>query len=478
MDALIISGSDREVNNMKQTLLIILALFIAVSTASAEGNWYTEGNFSPAKRIEITLVNSLDFDRTDCPIVITREEMPIKDLHEMWVTIVDPSLPSKPAPSKEELAFVGGHGLREETNGHQLFYQLDDLDKDGVWDELFFQTDIKANGKKTLYIYIGFSQRGWNEHGTHATIGSYCRHIIPWWESGHIGWKLWYPTSVDMYGKRKSVLMAFEMCLNNYCGYQGVPAINNDYGSDIMRVADSFGAGGIGLFDTAANTDSLSRPRYTPQDGMKMSPASWNEGQISDTRYAFEVVVNGPCRSMIKVKTMNWNTGNGAYEAEQWYTSYTNQSYSTCKVVFPTFQPMEAGAAFACGIRKNLQQYREYQKGGVVVSMGKDKVSDPDGGDVERGLVVDFIGTAMIVKDVYNPDYLFVPAYSGNHTFRVPVNESKSYEYMIAGAWEGGAVYNTPDSFENYVLKTAKEYNNPVGVAFKGIDEKAAAEAK
>lgn len=180
--------------------------------------WYTEGDFAPSRRLTVTIVNALDIERLNCPVVITRDQFPVKKLHEMWVTIVDPSLPSKLEPTKEEFAFAGGHGIRKETNGHQIFYQLDDLDKDGVWDELFFQTNLRPHESKTMYIYFGFSGRGWNEHGTHATIGSYCRHIIPWWESANVGWKLWFPTSVDMYGKRKPILMSEEMCLHNYCG--------------------------------------------------------------------------------------------------------------------------------------------------------------------------------------------------------------------------------------------------------------------
>ena len=188
---------------MRRNALFVLVLFFIGVLHADDTKWYTEGNFVPAKRLMVKIVNTLDIERMNCPVVITREQFPVKKLHEMWVTIVDPSLPSKPEPTKEEFAFAGGHGIRKETNGHQIFYQLDDLDKDGIWDELFFQTNLRPRETKTLYIYFGFSGRGWNEHGTHATIGSYCRHIIPWWESANIGWKLWFPTSVDMYGKRK-----------------------------------------------------------------------------------------------------------------------------------------------------------------------------------------------------------------------------------------------------------------------------------
>ncbi len=452
--------------------LAAIAILQLPLVAFTQTGWYTEGNFSPAKRMKITLQNTLNIDRSDCPVVITRDEFPVKKLHEMWVTVVDPNLPPKPKPTDEEMAFVGGHGILEETNGHQIFYQLDDLDKDGIWDELFFQTNLKAGETKTMYIYFGFSGRGWNPSGTYATIGSYCRHIIPWWESKNIGWKLWFPTSVDMYGKRKPHLISHLMCQDNLCGYSGVHKINWEFGSDIMRVSNSFGAGGIGLFEFADRPDSISMPRFAPVDGEKISEANFNEDQITDTRYAFDVVVNGPLRSTIRVKTMNWDSGSGFYELTQDYTAYTNQSYSTCKVQFTRFFPHQNGVQFACGIRANELESENLVEKGIAIRTGEELAADPDDDSELRTHKVDFVGSAIIVKDLYNPEYIRLKSFGGNHAFKVPVNESKSFEYMIAGAWSEGVVYNTPESFKEYVKKTAMEYNNPVKVNFGETEEK------
>ncbi len=424
------------------------------------------------RRVEIEVVNTLDFDRINCPVVITRDQFPVKNLHRMWVTVVDPSLQSNPVPTKEEIAYGGGHLIREETNGHQIYRQLDDFDRDGIWDELFFQTGIKAHETKKMYIYIGFSQRGWNEHGTQALIGSYCRHQIPFWESAHIGWKLWYPTDCDMYGKRKGVLIAHVLCSKNACGYNGIPKINFDYGSDIMLVSDSFGAGGICLFEEAAYPDSVSRPRFTPHEGEKLSPANWNEGQLNDTRYVYEVVANGPVRSIVRVRTLNWKTGVGSYELEQIYSSYSNQNYSTCRVKYLKFFPEESGTMFGCGIRKNLKEYGHYQEGGTVITIGDDEIKDPDDDTGQKSLHVDYVGCALVVKDEYEPQYQFVSAYSGNHTFKISVREDLSYEYLIAGAWSEGSVLNTTDEFKEYVIKTAKEYNNPVDISELKVERK------
>lgn len=158
--------------------LMLLAGFVTYNPLYSQSDaWYTQGSFSPALRIKYTVENTLNFDRKNCPVIITRENFPIPDFHEMWVTVVDPLLPSAPEPSEEQLTLQGGHELRKESGGHAVFHQLDDIDKDGIWNELFFLTDLKVHEKRTFYIYIGENSRGWNKHYVHANIGSYCRHI-------------------------------------------------------------------------------------------------------------------------------------------------------------------------------------------------------------------------------------------------------------------------------------------------------------
>ncbi len=252
----------------------------------------------------------------NCPVTIKRENFSLPDLHEMWVTVVDPELAAYEGSSEELLHLQGGHQIRAETNGHAIFHQMDDLDKDGIWDELFFQTDIKANSEKTIYIYLGENTRGWNKHYTHANIGSYCRHQMPFWESENVGWKIWFANSVDVYAKRKPVLMSNQLYMENLDGY-AVSATNDDWGSDIQSVAASFGGGAICLFENPDNPDIVSMLRFTPAKSESAPKSMWNAGQISDARYAYEVVVNGPVRSIIKIKGMNWDSGNGYYEYEQ-----------------------------------------------------------------------------------------------------------------------------------------------------------------
>jgi hypothetical protein len=111
-------------------------------------------------------------------------------------------------------------------------------------------------------------------------------------------------------------------------------------GNDIMTVANTLGGGGLVLFEYPAKPDSVSRPRFTPAKKSFGSNSPYNVGQLTDTRYSFDVIVNGPLRSMIKAKTFNWFTGKGFYELEQTYTAYARKSYATVQVEDSRFQPI------------------------------------------------------------------------------------------------------------------------------------------
>ncbi|MCE5248593.1 DUF4861 domain-containing protein [bacterium] len=435
----------------------VWCVFFLFSTAvvfpQTEG-WYTEGDFAPTKRIRVTVTNTLDMNRKDCPVVITRAQSPVASTYEADVFVIDPTLPSQPEPTLDQKKATGSGISLKETNGHHIAYQLDDLDKDGVWDELFFMSDFKPRETKTFFVYIGTNDRGIFAHETHAEIGAYGRHIVPWWESKVMGWKLWYFSDVDLYGKREPMLVSNHENTSNISGYTA----GSVYGNDIMTVEDSFGAGGICLFEDTAKPTAVSRPRYSPFRG---------KGQVQDTRYAFDTVVNGPLRSMIRVHIMNWRSGSGAYELEQLYTAYRDKSYSTCMVRFLKFFPEKNGTTFGCAIRKLMNEERSYHKGGVIMSFAKNvDIFDPDvQREFETRLNVAFIGTALVMKDSYKPEYRYIDDSYGAHAFSLPVNDSSlAYEYLIAAGWSDGSVNKTAQEFETYVLDTAKEYNNPVVV--------------
>jgi hypothetical protein len=443
-----------------QILSAAIVLIMASTAASAQDGWYTEGNFEPVQRIAVTIRNTLTVGRTECPVTIRRADLPERDIPQRYITVVDPLMTPNPEPTREMLERFSGYLIRGESNGHYLEYQMDDLDKDGVWDELFFLADFAPREEKTLYLYLGKNERGLYEHRTHAGIGYYGRHLVPFWEAEHVGWKLWFPTSVDLHGKREPMLTAYPEYQQNLSGYY----MPWEYGSDIMTVSTTFGAGGIGLIENPALPDSISRPQYDYNTGI---------GPLSSERYAFDVVVNGPLRSMIRAKTMNWNTGSGSYEIEQWYTAVAGKCWSTCRVVFTRFEPVRSSVMPVCGIRRIMEEYDSYQAGGTVASFGKDlelRIPDEDIGD--EGKMVAFEGISMVVPDRYSPVYSNTDALGGNHVFALDMPADRTFEYLITGGWSQGRINTTAEEFGTYVIDESLRYNNPPVVTVGSAETK------
>lgn len=414
-----------------------------------KNGWYTQGNFVPTNRISITVTNPLVIPAIYQPVIIRRDQLPMQNIPERWVNIVDPNLPSNSEPTAEELRDLGGYVIGKETNGHSIEFQLDDLDKDGIWDEIFFLSDFAPNETRRFYIYFDFHERGLYPHKVHANIANYGHHTVPLFESEFMGWKLWYPHDLDLHGKREPMLTAYYEYSTNRSGYY----MPFELGTDIMTVQNTFGAGGMCLFENPEDPEHPSRAYYSPYK---------DQGPVKDSRFAFDVVSNGPLRSMIKVKTTNWNSGNGFYELEQNYTVIAHKGWCIVKVNFNRFFPPGDEVMFGAGIRKIMNEYKSFNKGGIVISMGKDipaRIPDEDIGD--SVLVVPWQGIGMVIKDEFKPYYTTINNYGGNHLFQIPKTKDLSYEYMVIDEWSFGKVNNNEEDFVKYVETESIKYNHP-----------------
>jgi hypothetical protein len=198
-----------------------------------------------------------------------------------------------------------------------------------------------------------------------------------------------------------------------------------------------------------------------------LHPVNVTEFQAGDS-----ILFNGPVRSIIKIKGMNWDSGNGFYEYEQTYTVYAKQSYCRSVVNYTTFSPNQIGVKMGCGFRKKPNEDYFIQGDGVVISSGPEAIRDPENIDDRKETVVDFVGTALIVKKDFQPQYQFVSDLKGNHTFKIMRPVHNTYEYLLASAWSEGAVYNNKEEFTDYIQKIAIEYNHPLQTKFVRIQEK------
>ena len=127
----------------------------------------------------------------------------------------------------------------------------------------------------------------------------------------------------------------------------------------------------------------------------------------------------------------------GEYELEQYYYAYADKNYSTCTVKYLKYFPENDGTSFGCGIRKIMQEDEFFNGDGYVISNSYDmEVIDPNPETIDRSrMTLDFAGIALVVKDKYKPEYQAISSFQGNHTFRIPLTENLTYEYLITAAW-------------------------------------------
>ncbi len=462
----------------KAFCIAVLLLGMIARSGAADFPWYiehaipegegrqTSAPFAPTQRVVIEITNPHDFDVPRAEIVVRRDQLPVNNVFEDWITPVDPNKPGQGLPPKKEIWEQGTTLKGTEENGHYLVYQADDINQDGLWDELFFQVDMKARETKPIVIYFGENERGLFVHETHAEIGSYGKHYMPWWESESMGWKLWFLDSVDMNGKTRPTLKANEENTLNISGHVSP----KEYGNDILWVSATFGAGGICILDDPANPEKATRPRFPDEAknlvGQRFIGTNLGRGPIFDARCAYDVICNGPQRSTIRVHTYNWNTTHGRYEVVQDYTAYAKKNYTTCHTVFTKFEHDGMDVNFGVGMRKIMSESSASNTDSQVISEG----TKLDIWDINASLpkrkkhIIDWEGIAIAVKDSLGAKYHDMKAQDGNHLLYFPVTADKSFDYIMFGAWSRGYQVNNSKAFNQYVKENVAVFNEPMQI--------------
>ncbi len=237
----------------------------------------------------ISLTNTANYALTDKPVTIFRSDLPNIPKGKWYPLLIGQS-------------------------GDTIAAQLDDLNGDHQWDELFFVTNLAANEKTTLQLTwmeteIPFEKKTSVRFGVRATRESkvvpetesvfypdqlpgvigyqHYQTDGPTWENDKVGFRLYLDgrNSIDVFGKKVSYMTPENVGI----GDSGVTEYNYagmlDWGTDILGVGNSVGIGGISF----KIGDSLARLGVTEKDTLN---------NVDSTR--FQIITEGPVRSEIK----------------------------------------------------------------------------------------------------------------------------------------------------------------------------------
>lgn len=245
---------------------------------------------SSSPEVTLQVNNPLNQKRSDAVILLSRGEI------SRWVDIPADQLP-----------------VLTDTDGTYIPSQADDVDGDGLWDELFAMADMEA--KETFYItvkfilpeeypefqvrtnlHLGDAKDNYRELISAKRLEGITYHNYAGvteaafqmegvaWENDRVGFRNYMDqrNGMDIFGKTTKDMVLEEV------GVSGTPSYHEpgSWGMDVLKVGTSLGAGGIAYM----SEDSLYR--------------------VGDSGTGtYDIVFQGPLRSRFRLEYKDWQVG-------------------------------------------------------------------------------------------------------------------------------------------------------------------------
>ncbi len=342
------------------------------------------------------------------------------------------------------------------SDGTEIPYQLDDLNRDGKTDELFFQLDMASNSSTVLTISeskepttypfktdITLKVRDKKDpdnmqvSNDFKPVRSYSEPFDlkqdngliflegPGWESNLVGYRFYFDdrNRFDIFGK-STEQMSLSKITENYHE-------RRTWGADILKVSSSFGIGSPGIFKNGS-------PHLIEQTG---------------TRSA-EILADGPLRSILKVNYPDWTFDGETVQGEMIIEIHANHRYTEL-----TLKTNKDNANFITGLVKHPNINTIIKNSTKDYSYGYTWGNQTD--------LEEILGMALILPGSSNPKY--EGDVLNSYAFSMNINKPE-VTYRFLAAWElepENVRINSPEEFENYIQAVAQQWQSPLTVTKK-----------
>jgi len=243
-----------------------------------------------APEVTLQVSNPMNQERSDAIILLSRGEI------SRWLDIPEDQLP-----------------VLTDLAGEYISSQVDDLNGDGHWDELFAMTTLEALGKQTIVIkfvlpadypefpirtnlHLGDALNNYQELNSAQRLEGVSYHNYsgvtnasfqmegPAWENDRVGFRNYMDqrNGMDIFGKTTTNMVLDQV------GKEGEPSYHEpgEWGMDVLKVGTSLGAGAIGYM----YNDSIYR--------------------VGDSGSGtYELIFEGPLRSRFNLSYTDWKVG-------------------------------------------------------------------------------------------------------------------------------------------------------------------------
>lgn len=410
-------------NNINIGLLLFFVTLLFIQCGSRVNNRFMDENNILVKQ-EVELSNSLDKKRDLVSVVIPLSEL------------------------KADLELENGTQLLVTFNSEVIPSQLDDLDGDGIVDELVFQVSIAAKSKMQVlickvsdeiadqYIFESgvYAQMGMKngkksfikKDSIYSETGDLYKPIMhhgPATESNLMAYRMYFDDrcSIDIYGK---IHQRLELEKTNW--YSNDSLVAMQYGGDILFVKNTLGVG---------------------------SPRIWNGEEtqlLKATKGRYSVVrAKGPVRTVIDMVAPNIESYAGNSKVVLRMIQYAGKREMTLQISADGDLPQ-----FCTGFRK--MDVSEVSKNDTKGYMGLWGTEFPRLNHEKYPEVT--VGLGVLVPHQYFKAFdqdqdNYIAKLNGNNAF---------VEYVVIAALEEKGGFKSAESFFSHLNRLSLELNNPL----------------
>lgn len=406
---------------MKLPVLFLLFVFLNISCNQNDHDTFN-------------IENPIEILRNDEPVIIKRTEL---------VTLVG-------------IIEKNGIPVLKDETGAVIPSQTDDLDKDGMWDELFFLIDLNPKAIKTIHVSylpkeevpeytlrsnIRFANMDLPEHKELADAPrlkstasensqKYFQVEGPAWENDKVAFRNYYDArnAIDIFGKKVSymVLDSVGIIAHSY----HVPL---HWGMDILKVGNSLGAGALAL---------------------KKGDKYYRFHELE--KGSLEIVADGPLRSVLKMKFDGWKAGDDVYSMVHEISIWGGAQYYKSKVVVNGLKGNEHLVTGIVNIDSDSLITKETSTPFIILATHDNQAYD--GEKLGMGLI---ISKSDFVRSVTAPEK--GPGIVQTYMAELKVKNDSPIEFYFYSGWElQDERFADADYFLGVMANDAARLANPV----------------
>lgn len=400
----------------------------------------------------------------------TQQELIIKNLSESPLTEKAVAIKRE---ALEEIPEGVMYPLLVTAEGDTVASQLDDLNGDNQWDELFFVTDLPAKGERVFNLSWTDTQPDYNKR-TSVRFGKrtsantpvqpktsdtlFANQLPkslgyqpyqtdgPSWENDKVGFRQYFDgrNAKDLFGKKVSYISPENVGINAEGAVEDNYHVMEEWGRDILAVGNSMGIGGIAL----QIGDSLARLGVTVDDSIN-----------NVERSTFQIVSEGPVRSIMKLTYQNWQPIDHSYDVSEQISIWPGMYAYKNSVEVSNLQGGENLLVGLVNSRTEEPLAEIPVNDEWVVLLTHDKQT------YEKEW---WLGLALILPRKHYQGYLEAPEsgkLSNSYFGKLKISNNEPVQYFTVAGWEESD-QNFSDStyFVNYVQNLAQQLSTDVEV--------------